>query len=183
MKRSKLKIFIISKKDEHTLIKHAITQKLKSVRYEPLTLEDIKSFTKETGWTFEEKEWQDYVGVSNVYPVKIMLMDNDRIEGVIVYKENYDIDGLFILWMESASHNRSYKGSGKREFDYISENLLAYVCKKSELLKYDFVALKSKGNLKLDNFYLNLGFERFPFDRYMGIADASLKKLISIYYN
>ncbi|MGV7118905.1 hypothetical protein [Paenibacillus kyungheensis] len=165
------------------MIKHTITLKLKSVRFEPLTLEDIKFFTKETGWTFEEEDWKKYFGISNVYPVKIMLTDSDRIEGVIVYEEKYDINGLFILWMESASHNRSYKGSGKREFDYISENLLAYVCKKSKHLNYNFVALQSKGNPVLDNFYLKLGFKRFPFNRYMGIEDASLKKLISIYYN
>lgn len=161
-----------------SLIKNMFDGNYKQVRYELLTITDVDKLTRRNGWTFGKKDWQIYFNVNHVYPIKMLCQGSDRIEGIIVYEERSDISGLFILWLESAPHNRKYTGNKQTEFDYIGENLIAYVCKRSEDLHYNFLALQSKGNPYLDQFYIRLGFEKYPFNRYMGLSDSGVKRLI-----
>jgi len=161
--------------ERHTGLKYA-------VEFTPLTQKDLSTLTKRNGWTFGKRQWEAYLGQSGVFPVKMTRAHHNEIEGIVVYRDQPDIEGLFILWIEGAPKNRNFKGNGELSFDHIAENLFAYVCMCSAQKGYNyFIALQSKGNPVLNAFYKQLGFVEFPFDRYMGMYTVAAKSLVEVY--
>ncbi|MDO3409889.1 hypothetical protein QWJ34_08955 [Saccharibacillus sp. CPCC 101409] len=147
------------------------------VEFAPLTKEDLPLLTvRRGGWIFGARRWAAYLDKPDVFPVKMTLRNSDRIEGIVVYRNQPDMEGLFVLWIESAAHNRRFDESGDPDFDHVVESLLAYTCSRSYEWGYDyFIALQCMGHPILHAFYRKLGLMELPFNRYMGVMQMPEK--------